>query len=330
MGVKIGNLELRHGLMLAPMAGFSDRAMRCVCHRLGAEYSVTEMVSAKAVTYGDRKTERLARILPDEGPVGLQIFGSDPDIMARATEILSSGMGGEGYARPASIDINMGCPVNKVFGNGEGSALMRDPGLIRRIVMSVKDSTDLPVTVKLRAGIDKNSINAVECALYAEAGGADLVCIHGRTRVEMYSGRADRNIIADVKRALHIPVIANGDVLTGEDAVSMLRDTGADGIAVGRGAVGNPYIFSEIIAALEGNDYTPPRLNERVELALYQLRVAIEDKGERIAVPESRKQIALYLRSFPGAAMLRGAVNLATTYSEVENILRAIPDEGQQ
>ena len=326
--MKIGNLELRHGLMLAPMAGYTDRAMRSVCYGLGADFSVTEMVSAKAVVYGDKKTVRLARILPDEGPVGLQIFGSDPEIMARAAEILSVGVGGDGYCKPAFIDINMGCPVNKIFGNGEGSALMRDPELIRRIVLAVDGVTDLPVTVKLRAGIDKEHINAVECALAAEAGGAALVCVHGRTRTQMYSGLADRGIIADVKRALSIPVIANGDVASGADAVSMLRDTGADGVAVGRGAVGNPYVFAEIKAALDGREYDPPAISDRIELALHQLRLAIEDKGERIAIPESRKQIALYLHSFSGAAALRGAVNMATTYSEVESILRSVPTDG--
>jgi len=318
--MKIGNIELKHGIMLAPMAGYTDRAMRRVCHDLGAEYTVTEMVSAKAVVYGDKKTRSLARILPDEGPVAIQIFGSEPDIMAEAARALSSPAEG---ASPVAIDINMGCPVKKIFSNGEGSALMRDPALIERIVSSVKGATALPVTVKLRSGIDSEHINAVDCALAAEAGGADMICVHGRTTAQMYGGFADRKIIEKVKNSLQIPLFANGDITCGADAVSMLSDTGADGIAVGRGAVGNPFIFGEILSVLEGRKYTEPTLTRRVETALLQLRLAIEDKGERLAIPEARKQIALYLRSFHGAARIRAAINRATTYGEVESALRS-------
>jgi nifR3 family TIM-barrel protein len=326
--MKIGNQELVHGVFLAPMAGFSDRAMRRICHDMGAEYSVTEMVSAKAVTFGDKKTYSLANVRPDEGPVALQIFGSEPDVMARAAEILSSRDFGEGFCSPAAIDINMGCPVNKIFTNGEGSALMRDPELIYRITRAVKESTDLPVTVKHRAGIDPKSINALECAKAAEEGGASLITVHGRTRVQMYSGSVDREIIKKVKQGVHIPVIANGDILSGADAVAMLEYTGADGIAVGRGAVGNPYIFREIICALEGREYREPSLEEKVVTALRQLRLAIEDKGERIAVPEARKQIASYLHSFRGAAAMRARINQATEYGEIERIFtEALADE---
>ncbi len=324
MSVKIGNTELKYGIMLAPMAGFSDRAMRAVCHRWGAEYSVSEMISAKAVTFGDKKTLKLAAIRPDEGPVALQIFGSEPEIMARAARALTPGVGAEGYTAPVGIDINMGCPVNKIFSNGEGSALMADPTRIREIVSAIKESTPLPVSVKLRAGITADMINAVECAIAAEDGGADLVCVHGRTRVQMYSGLVDRDVIKDVKKSLHIPVIANGDIQSGADAVSMLEYTGADGIAVGRGAVGNPFIFEEIRCALSGEEFSSPLLSERVECALWQLRLAVEDKGERCAVPEARKQIAMYLRSFPGAAALRAEINRAALYSEVEKVLRGL------
>ena len=319
--MKLGNTDIGRGISLAPMAGFSDRAMRRVCHIYGADYSVTEMISAKAVTFGDKKTFSLARIRNDEGPVALQIFGKEPEIMARASEILCRGYEGEGYVPPVAIDINMGCPVNKVFGNGEGSALMRDPDLIYRIVKAVGSAIDLPVTVKLRAGVDSQSINAVECALAAQEGGASMLCIHGRTRVQMYSGQADRQIIADVKGALKIPVIANGDIVSASDAISMLRDTGADSVAIGRGAVGNPFIFSQIKAALNGEEIPDVTLEERVRTALIQLRLSVEDKGERIAVPEARKQIALYLHSFKGAAALRARINQATAYSQVEEIL---------
>ncbi len=327
IGMKIGNVSLKHGVILAPMAGFSDRAMRVVCHRLGAEMCVTEMVSAKAVTYGDKKTFSIAAIREDEGPVSLQIFGSECDVMARAASVLAKGYDANGCVPPVAIDINMGCPVNKVFSNGEGSALMKSPEKIYGIVFAVKNEIEIPVTVKLRAGVDRTHINAVECALAAESAGAEAVCIHGRTRVEMYSGKADREIIKKVKSSLHIPVIANGDITSGEEALSMLKDTGADGIAVGRGAVGNPFLFAEIKAALTGEDFFSPSLESRIELALLQLSVAIEDKGERGAVLEARKQIASYFTGFKGAAALRGKINSAESFSEVKTLLYTLLEE---
>lgn len=319
--MKIGNTELKYGLMLAPMAGFTDRAMRLVCHKYGCEYSVSEMVSAKAVCYADKKTHALARLMCDEGPCSVQIFGSEPSVMARAAEILASGE--EGGVAPVAIDINMGCPVHKVYSNGEGSALMRDPDLIYKIVRAVSCSIDIPTTVKLRAGIDEKTRNAVECALAAEAGGASLVTVHGRTRAEMYSGKADMDIIKNVKCNLHIPVIANGDITSGATAARVLRETGADGIMVGRGAIGNPFVFSEIIASLSDGEYNPPSLEERVETALLQLSVAVKEKGEGVAVRESRKQIALYLHSFRGASAIRAEINRAEAFSDVELALRS-------
>ena len=314
-GLKIGEAVLPHGLMLAPMAGFSDHAMRRVCRDNGAEYSVTEMVSAKAVVYKDKKTARLARIMKDEGATALQIFGSEPEIMAEAAAILSNPI--EDGVAPVAIDINMGCPVPKVFGNSEGSALMKNPTLIYDIVRAVRAATPLPVTVKMRLGIDRAHINATECALAAEAAGAALVALHGRTRVEMYAGRADIKEIAKVKESLHIPLIANGDIASAADAIRTLSESGADGLMIGRGAIGNPFVFGEIAAALDKVDYTPPTVAERADTALMQLRLAIEEKGEEIAVREARKQIALYFRSFRGAAELRAKINTATTLSEV-------------
>ncbi len=318
--MRFGNVELRHGLMLAPMAGFTDRAMRVVCHEQGCELSVTEMVSAKAVVYDDKKTYNLARIMPDEGPVALQIFGSEPDVMAEAARRLSVPVC-EGASAPVAIDINMGCPVHKIFSNGEGSALMRSPNLIYDIVKSVSQATNLPTTVKMRLGIDKKSINAVECALAAEEAGAALLTVHGRTRAELYSGEAHWDEIAKVKQGLHIPVIANGDILTAADAVRALRVTGADGLAIGRGAVGNPFVFAEIKAVLEGCEYTDSSLDERMVLALRQLSLASEEKGEEVAVREARKQIAQYFRSFRGAAELRAEINRATTVAEVKTAM---------
>ena len=318
MSVNIGDKYFKYGLSLAPMAGYSDRAMRLLCHKWGAEYSVTEMVSAKAVVFGDKKTFSLARILPDEGPVALQIFGKEPQIMAEAAQTLYEKAEG---AKPFAIDINMGCPVNKIFSNGEGSALMKSPDLIEKIVSATKRAVPIPVTVKLRTGINEKSINAAECALAAESGGASMITLHGRTREQMYGGLADRKIIKNVKSCLHIPLIANGDVTNSEEALAMLSETGADGIAIGRGAVGNPFLFREIISAIEKGDFTHPTLEQRAEAALFQLRCAVEEKGEYTAVTESRKQIALYLRSFRGAAQIRAKINRATTFAEVEEAL---------
>ena len=318
MSIKIGNYEFKHGLSLAPMAGYTDRAMRLLCHKYGAEFSVTEMVSATAVIYEDKKTFALAKILPDEGPVALQIFGKDPSVMAEAAATLYEKSEGE---KPFAIDINMGCPVKKIFSNGEGSALMKDPKLIEKIVSSVKSAVEIPVTVKLRVGINENFINAAECALAAESGGAALITLHGRTREQMYSGFANREIIRNVKSCLHIPLIANGDITNSDEALSMFSDTKSDGIAIGRGAVGNPFIFSEITCALEGKPYEPPSVFERRDAALFQLKHAIEEKGEYTAVTESRKQIAMYLHSFRGAAQIRAKINRATTYKAVEEAL---------
>ena len=321
--MRIGEYEFNHGLMLAPMAGFTDRAMRVVCHGQGCEVSVTEMISAKAVVYDDKKTYKLARIMPDEGPVLLQIFGSEPDVMAEAARRLSLPVD-ESAAAPIGIDINMGCPVHKIFSNGEGSALMRSPNLIYDIVKSVSNATNLPTTVKMRLGVDPGSINVIECAKAAEEGGASLLTVHGRTRVQLYSGNADWDAIAKVKESLHIPVIANGDILTAADAVRALEVTGADGLAIGRGAVGNPFVFGEIIAALDGREYTEPTLDERIALALSQLNIASEEKGEEVAVREARKQIAQYFRSFRGAAELRAEINRAITIAEVESAIKGL------
>jgi tRNA-dihydrouridine synthase B len=325
--LKIGNKELKYGLFLAPMAGFTDRAMRLVAKKHGAEFSTTEMVSAKAVCFEDKKTHALARIKEDEGPVSLQIFGSEPDIMAKAAQILQNGEA-DGVS-PIAIDINMGCPVNKIYSNGEGSALMRNPDLIYKITKAVSENINIPTTVKLRAGVDESSKNAVECALAAEAGGASVVTVHGRTRVEMYSGTVDAEIIKNVKKTLQIPVIANGDVNSYGDYVKLLSQTGADGVMIGRGAIGNPFIFEEIIALSEGIEYRRPSLDERAEAALYQLSAAVADKGEAVAVRESRKQIALYLHSFRGAAELRRRINSAESYEDVQSALYAALSEAK-
>ncbi|MBO5945290.1 MAG: tRNA dihydrouridine synthase DusB [Clostridia bacterium] len=313
-------VEFKNRIMLAPMAGFSDYAMRRICHEWGCETSVTEMVSATALVYGDKKTFRLARITEEEGDVALQLFGKEPSVVAEAAARLAEAR--EGSVPPVAIDINMGCPVPKIFSNGEGSALMKSPSLIYDIVKATAGAVALPVTVKLRLGIDPAHINVIECARAAEEGGAATVCVHGRTRVQMYSGRADMEMIALVRENIKIPLIANGDITSGEEALRALKITGADGVAIGRGAVGNPFIFSEIKAALYGGEYTPPTLSERIRCALLQLDYAISEKGEVNAVKEARKQIALYFKGFRGAAELRGEINTASTRDEVAAAMR--------
>ena len=313
--MRIGDLELRHGIALAPMAGFSDYAMRRLCFEYGAEYSVTEMVSAKATVYKDKKTLVLAKISADEAPTAIQIFGSEPSVMAEAAGMLSELS--DGGALPVAIDINMGCPVHKIFSNGEGSALMKNPSLIFDITKAVAGATKLPTTVKIRLGIDSVSINAVECAIAAEEAGAAAITVHGRTKAQLYSGEADMEKVAEVKKSVHIPLFANGDIKNAEDALRVLRTTGADGIMIGRGAVGNPFIFSEIRAALDGQEVTPPSLSEIKAAAVRQLDYAIFDKGEAVAVREARGQLAKFFHSFRGSAELRARINLATSRAEV-------------
>ena len=319
MSFKIGKTEIKYGLCLAPMAGYSDRAMRLVCKRYGAEYMTTEMVSAKAITYKDKKTIDLCYIHGDEMPCALQIFGHEESVMAEA-----AGMICDGYTKgtlPTAIDINMGCPVPKITGNHEGSYLMKDPELVFSLVRATVRASSLPVTVKIRAGYDEKNINACEVALAAEEGGASLICVHGRTKTQMYSGKADREIIAKVKKCVSVPVVANGDIVDARSAISMIEETKCDGIAIGRGAVGNPFVFGQIAAALSGKEILSISEKQRIETALLQLAFAIEDKGERLAVFESRKQIAEYIKGTSGAAEIRAKINCAQTYEEVKAIL---------
>ena len=317
----IKQLFLPHGLWLGPMAGYTDTTMRRLCRRFGADITVTEMVSAKAVCYGDKKTHFLTRIYPDEAPCALQLFGSDPATLAEAAKIVVSGEAG--YAKPAVIDINMGCPMPKITGNGEGGALLKNPALIYKIVSAVVGAVSVPVSVKLRIGWDEESINAEETAKAAEAGGAAVVVLHGRTVKQVYSGEADWSVIARTKELLSIPLVGNGDITSGADALSRINMSGVDGIMVGRAAVGNPFIFDEIVSVLEKRDYTPPTLAQKVEVALLQLKQACEDKGEARAIPEARKQVAAYVAGYTGAAEVRRQVNMAQSYLEVQAILEA-------
>ncbi len=319
MPIKLGDALLPLGLFLAPMAGYTDRAMRRICREMGAEYLTSEMVSAKALTFGDKKSLRLSRIEEDELPCAIQLFGSECDIMAEGARILSSGA--PGGALPTAIDLNFGCPVRKIAGNGEGSALMRSPQRIEAIVRAVVLATPLPVTVKIRAGWSESERNAVECARAAEAGGASMICVHGRTRMQFYGGKADLQIIRDVKQAVSLPVVGNGDIQSLSDAKRMLEVTGCDGLMIGRGAVGNPFLFRELSDTLAGKPYTPPTVHELMAVAFRQLDYAIEDKGEVVAVLESRKQIAAYISGVRGAAALRGAINSASSADELRALV---------
>ena len=319
MSLTFGGITLPHGLMLGPMAGYTDLAMRLCCREKGAEYTVTEMISAKAVCYGDKKTPLLARIAEGDTPSAIQLFGSEPDFVAEAAKRLEGGAAG-GIA-PSAIDINMGCPVPKIAGNGEGSALMKDPRRAAAIVSATVKATRLPVTVKIRLGWDEESQNAPLLAQHLEAAGASLIVVHGRTRRQMYAGEANLSGIAAVKRAVSIPVVGNGDVKDAKSARRMLAETGCDGLMIGRGAVGNPFVFEEIAAHLDGQPYTPPTLAERLSFALHQLRLAALDKGEHTAVMESRKQLAEVIRGSTGAAALRGRINTAASIAEIQEIL---------
>ena len=331
--IKIGNYTLKHGLLLAPLAGVSDRPFRDICRRHGAEYTVSEMVSAKALCYEQltKRTDKirtapLASVYSYEMPMAIQLFGSEPEFMARAAALIEemSYLGCTSDTAPAAIDINMGCPVHKVVGNGEGSALMKNPVLAGEIVRAVVNAVKLPVTVKIRAGWDENSKNAPELAKILEDAGASLIAVHGRTRNQMYAPSSDNKIIAEVKKAVSVPVIGNGDVYTADDAVRMLEETGCDGVMIARGALGNPWLFEEITARLEGKNYTPPSTEEKLTEALGQIEQMIKEKGELVAVAESRKHLSWYTKGMAGAPKARADINSAKTFEEMRAILSSL------
>lgn len=312
--INIGNVRIKRTAMLAPMAGVADRAYRLMCKRYGAAFVVSEMVSAKGICYSDKKTAALCTVTDEERPMAVQLFGSEADFMAEAVRIVLE-------YKPDIIDINMGCPVPKVVNTGAGSALMKDIPLAEAIVReAVKAAGEVPVTVKIRRGWSSDTINAVELAKAAEASGAAAVCVHGRTREQYYSGEADMGIIAEVKNAVSIPVIGNGDVTDAAACISMYEKTGCDLVAVGRGSYGNPFLFEEISARLEGREYTPPLIEEKMRVMLEHIRliISLSEKNEELAMHEARKHAAWYMNGYYGSAKFRGRCYTLSSYGEAE------------
>lgn len=321
--MKIKDIEFENNIFLAPMAGIADRAFRELCINYGAGYTVTEMVSSKGLTMGDKKSKELLTLGETENPAGAQIFGDDPEIMAQAAQKCLE-------FRPDIIDINMGCPAPKIAMNGGGASLMKNPKLAGEIVKAVRQAVDIPVTVKIRKGWDDESITAVELAQIAEKNGASAVTVHGRTRMQMYSGKVDYDIIAKVKKAVDIPVIANGDVTDEQSAAIMLEKTNADAIMIGRGALGNPWIFRRINAYLSECRVLPDvSINEKMAVMLKHIQKIIEYKGEYTAMREARHHAAYYTKGIRGGAALRKEISTFEHFEQLEELAYKIAKENE-
>ena len=316
--LKIGNVTLENNLILAPMAGVTDLPFRLLCKEQGAGLLCMEMVSAKAILYKNRNTEELLTIDKRENPVSLQLFGSDPDIMSEIAKQIED--------RPFDIlDINMGCPVPKVVNNGDGSALMKNPKLAGEIIEKTARAIKKPVTVKIRKGFDEEHVNAVEMAHIAQESGAAAVAVHGRTRSQFYSGKADWDIIRQVKEAVSIPVIGNGDILTAKDVIAMQKQTGCDGFMIARGAEGNPWIFAQILPYFKtGEELPKPTFEEVTQMLLRHARMQLEFKGEYTGIREIRKHAAWYTAGYRNSSKLRGRINEVETYEQLEALFQEV------
>ena len=314
--MKIGNLNLENKVFLSPMAGVTDLPFRLICKEQDCGMLYTEMVNAKALCYDDQNTKKMLKIEDAEHPLAIQIFGSDPEYMGGAAKILNS------YPNEI-LDINMGCPAPKVVKNGDGSALLKNPELAGKVLRAVVDNSEKPVTLKIRKGWDDTCINAVEIAKIAEDSGISAIAIHGRTREQYYSGKADWDIIREVKENVSIPVIGNGDVFEVEDAINMLNKTNCDAIMIGRGAQGNPWIFKRINHYMQTGEILPePTLEEKIDTAMKHLKLAVEEHGEYVAVREMRKHIAWYLKGLRNSARVRDEINKIESYEEVVSKLK--------
>lgn len=309
--MKIGNVQLNNKVFLSPMAGVTDLPFRLICKEKGCGMLYTEMINAKALCYDDENTKKMLKIEEEEHPIAVQIFGSEPEFMGKAAAIMNE------YPNEI-LDINMGCPAPKVIKNGDGSALMRNPKLASEVLSSVVKNSKKPVTLKIRKGWDDDSVNAVEIAKIAEQCGISALAIHGRTREQFYSGKADWDIIEQIKQTINIPVIGNGDVFEVEDAVNMLEKTKCDAIMIGRGAQGNPWIFKRINHYMETGEILPePTLEERITTAIKHMNLAVAEHGEYVAVREMRKHIGWYLKGLKNSAKYRDQINKITDYKEV-------------
>ncbi|WP_325246461.1 tRNA dihydrouridine synthase DusB [Dysosmobacter sp.] len=317
--MKIGTVDIPSRLALAPMAGVTDAAFRQICAELGAGYTITELISSKALCYHDKKTFSLLTQFPGEHPAAVQIFGSDPVCMAEAAQIALEHTGAD------IIDLNMGCPMGKIVNNGDGAALMKDPEKAGRIVEAVVKAVSVPVTAKFRRGWDMGSCNCVEFAQTLEQAGISAVAVHGRTRAQVYSGKADWNCIRAVKEAVHVPVIANGDIWEPQDAARILQHTKADMAMIGRGCFGNPWLFQQAKAVLEGTEVPPlPPLAERCETAVRQFELAARYKGERVAVLEARRHYCWYLKGVPHSGYYKEQIVHMNTLEDVYRVTRGI------
>lgn len=315
--INIGNVALSSNVIMAPMAGVTDTAYRVLLKEQGAGLTCTEMVSAKGIFYKNKNNKMILQTAPDEHPVAVQLFGSDPVIMASMAERIAEDFD--------IIDVNMGCPVPKIVNNGEGSALMKTPELAGRILSTMVRVLSKPVTVKFRKGFDDRHVNAVEFAKMAEQSGVSAITIHGRTRSQMYAGNADWDIIRAVKEAVSIPVFGNGDIFTPEDAKRMMDETGVDGVAIARGAKGNPWLIRRTIHYLETGELLPePGLSEKKEMMIRHAELMVEYKGERIAIQEMRKHLAWYTAGIPGSAKLRSEMNSLNTLEELKAFVESI------